>query len=155
MPAGAGFERRFAMKNSFKYTFVFMGGVTAGIGICGVKVITDDDFRESLIQKLSDKVKRWLYGEEKHRTSCRYKDNFWHVDNIVFESRDKAEEVVYSLNDVLDRYGYITVSDLCCEAGLSYNYNNQYFGWTRMNNFKIVKTQKGYELQVPRAISIK
>ena len=28
------------MRNSFKYALVFMGGVTVGVGICGVKVIS-------------------------------------------------------------------------------------------------------------------
>lgn len=139
------------MRNSFKYALVFMGGVTVGVGICGVKVISYATERGYLQDAITKAVFNKL-GDKSQKSST---ERFMYIENIVFETRDAAEQVFSDVLDILKNYGCITVGDLQNIAGVaSVNYMNTKYGWTSTNNFEILKTRKGYELRVPKAIKI-
>lgn len=139
------------MRNSFKYTLVFIGGVTVGVGICGVKVISYATERGYLQDAIAKAVFNKL-GDKSQKSST---ERFMYIENIVFETRDAAEQVFSDVLDMLEKYGCITVADLHYIAGVaSVNYMNTKYGWTSTNNFEILRTRKGYELRVPKAIKI-
>ena len=128
------------MKNIFKYALVFMGGLSAGVGICSIKVIVDDDFRNVLINKLVDKFRHRVY-----RHSVNY------VETIVFEYRTAAEKAISELDSIIENYGFASVSDLydiCC-VSKNAEYCDTQRGWFKTDNFKVVRTRGGYELRIP------
>lgn len=53
------------MNKGLKYAFIFVTGVTVGIGVCGVKVIgyalSDYHIRKAIGYKFIDKVDEFIY----------------------------------------------------------------------------------------------
>lgn len=139
------------MRNSFKYALIFMSGVTVGVGICGIKVFGYATERGYL----QDAITKAVFNKLNNKSQKSSTERFMYVENIVFETRDAAEQVFSDALDMLEKYGIITVADLHYIAGVaSANYMNTKYGWTSINNFGILRTRKGYELRVPKAIKI-
>lgn len=139
------------MRNSFKYALIFMSGVTVGVGICGIKVIGYATERGYL----QDAIAKAVFNKLNNKSQKSSTERFMYVENIAFETRDAAEQVLSNTNDMLEKYGCISVEDLHFITGVaSVNYMDAKYGWTNTNNFEILRTQKGYELRVPKAIKI-
>lgn len=139
------------MKNSFKYALVFMSGVTVGVGICGIKVIGYATERGYL----QDAIAKAVFNKLNDKSQKSSTERFMYVENIVFETRDAAEQVLTNTNDMLEKYGTISVTDLHDIAEITdVNYTNTKYGWTSTKRFEILKTRKGCELKVPKAIRI-
>ncbi len=140
------------MKNIFKYALVFMGGVTAGVGICGIKVASYAIERGYL----QDAIAKTVFNKLNHNSQKTSTGYFMYVENIVFETRDAAERAFSDVLDTLEKYGMISVAELHYIAGnTDVNYIDTMYGWTSANNFELLRTRKGYELSVPRAMRIK
>lgn len=139
------------MKNIFKYALVFMGGVTAGVGICGIKVASYAIERGYLQDAIAKTIfNKLIYNSEKSLTG-----DFIYIENIVFETRDAAERAFSDTLDILEKYGVISVEELHYIAGITdVDYIDTKYGWTSANNFELLRTRKGYELRVPRAMRI-
>ena len=139
------------MRNSFKYALVFIGGVTVGVGICGVKVISYATERGYLQDAIAKAVFNKL-GDKPQKNST---ERFMYIENIVFETRDAAVQVFSDVLDMLEKYGNISVADLHHICGITdVDYINTKYGWTSTKNFEILRTRKGYELRAPKAIKI-
>lgn len=139
------------MRNSFKYALIFMSGVTVGVDICGIKVFGYATERGYL----QDAIAKAVFNKLNNKSQKSSTERFMYVENIVFETRDEAEQVFSDVLDMFEKYGSISVADLHFIAGVaSVNYMNTKYGWTSTNNFGILRTRKGYELRVPKAIRI-
>lgn len=128
-----------------------MGGVTVSAGVCGVKVlgyaIENGYLQDAIAKTIFNKL---IYNSEKSLTR-----DFIYVENIIFETRDAAERAFNDAFDILGKYGTISVEELHYIAGnTDVNYIDTKYGWTSTNNFKLLRTRKGYELSVPRAMRI-
>lgn len=71
-------------------------------------------------------------------------------DNILFESRDHAEDARKQLLDWVDTYGFVSVGDLyeMCDVAVSdaiYKY-----GWTNLRNVKTIRVSNGYIIDLPK-----
>lgn len=69
----------------------------------------------------------------------------------IFIDRKEAERVLSRMYDIIDCYGVTTLSDFYYLTGgsiYSSIYNHMY-GWTNLDDAKIVRTQYGYELRIP------
>lgn len=80
--------------------------------------------------------------------------NAYAMDDISFDSRGEAEEVLTRMEEVLDSYPFVTVADLCDLAGITGNYTDNKYGWTNLRSAEVVRTYKGYKLKLPRAMAI-
>lgn len=75
-------------------------------------------------------------------------------DDIVFESRGEATDVLDEMDNVIKAYGYVRVADLYDMANLSQPYTSNKFGWTSVANAEIVRVNGGYIIKLPRAMAI-
>ena len=76
-------------------------------------------------------------------------------DNIIFENRGDAEVVLTARDDIIDRYGVVSVGDLYDLADISTsNYTVNKYGWTNIRSAEVVRCREGYMLKMPRAIPI-
>lgn len=75
-------------------------------------------------------------------------------DDIIFESRAEAEAVRNEMLDVIDRYGFVTVSDLFDMADLTAPYTGNKYGWTNIRTAEAVRVRDGYVLKLPKAMPI-
>lgn len=82
------------------------------------------------------------YARPNHKATHEFGD-------ILFESRDDAEEVLTNLVDLVEVYGVVTVSDLYDLVGKTSAFTDRGFGWTRLGSSRVVRGRDGYILDLP------
>lgn len=75
--------------------------------------------------------------------------------DFVLESRGQAEGVLDQMEDLIDRYGIVSVADLYDMVGESTkNHCTHNYGWTNLIDAKVVRVQDGYWIKLPKALPI-
>lgn len=79
----------------------------------------------------------------------------YEYEDLIFDSRGDAEAVIQSLQDIIDEYQIARVADLYELAGVTnfVNTANSY-GWTNINEAKVVPTRDGYVIKLPKPSAI-
>lgn len=75
-------------------------------------------------------------------------------DDIVFPTRGDAEEVLYRMEELLDRFEVVSVADLFDMAGISCNYTDNKYGWTNLRDAHVERVSDGYIIRLPRATTL-
>lgn len=75
-------------------------------------------------------------------------------DDIVFGNRGDAEEVLYRMEELLERFEVVSVADLFDMAGISCNYTDNKYGWTDLRSAHVERVRDGYIINLPRATSL-
>lgn len=78
--------------------------------------------------------------------SRRYHD----FSEIELESRDEAYLVIDRLGDIIEEYGLATVADLYDLCGISTEYTDENWGWTSARYMSVIRSRRGYMLQLPK-----
>jgi hypothetical protein len=94
------------------------------------------------------------------RTERRYESNSavtsrFNFENIFIETKGEAEDVLTRMDELIDTYGMVTVSDLCELVGISSEFTDNKYGWTNLGNARAVRTKDGYILDLPRVKVLK
>jgi hypothetical protein len=76
------------------------------------------------------------------------------VEDIVFNTRLDAEEVLSNMIDRINEYGVVTVKALYEFADLKSNYTMDSYGWYNLNNATVDRVQGGYLLKLPKPVVI-
>lgn len=128
--------------------------------------------KKAISETITGGIDMMLYGETRHRSSggkgskvsySKYYDDRdrgyerrrtrigYEYDDIVLESRAEAEEVLNSMDDLLERYGIVSVGDLYDLVGIQGNYTDNKYGWTSLRSASVHRTRDGYLLKLPKA----
>lgn len=93
--------------------------------------------------------------DRRSRTSSR--SERYSYDDLEFDYREDALEVLNSMEDVIEKYGVVTVGDLFDLADVSGNGPSDYnYGWTRLDSADVFKNRDGcWIIKLPRAVPIK
>ena len=92
--------------------------------------------------------------DDRHRDDHRTKTRF-DFDDIIYDNRGDAEKVLDSMEDAIDRYGFVTVADMYDMAGYNEPYTSNKFGWTSLRNAEIKRLiGGGYKIILPRPMVI-
>lgn len=75
-------------------------------------------------------------------------------DDIVFPTRGDAEEVLYRMEELLERFDVVSVADLFDMAGISCNYTDNKYGWTNLRDAHVEHVSDGYIIRLPRATTL-
>lgn len=75
-------------------------------------------------------------------------------DDIVFPTRGDAEEVLYRMEELLERFEVVSVADLFDMAGISCNYTDNKYGWTNLRDARVERVSDGYIIRLPRATTL-
>lgn len=75
-------------------------------------------------------------------------------DDIIFENRGDAEAVLERMEELVDRFGTVSVADLFDLAGMSCQYTDNKYGWTNLNGVQVIRVRDGYQIDLPRASSL-
>lgn len=76
-------------------------------------------------------------------------------DELVFDTRAEAEEVVTRMGELIDTYGVVSVADMYDMAGISCDYTYNKYGWTSVNNAVVMSIRGGgYIIKLPKAMLI-
>lgn len=74
------------------------------------------------------------------------------VEEIVFETIDEAQQIRNKLINLLDGYGFVTISDFYdCVGVSSISYNTNRFGWTDLRDAYIRTEKHGFTIKFPPA----
>lgn len=85
------------------------------------------------------------------RRDISYRARATHDFNeIVLETRGEAEEVIDQLNNLLDDYQVVTVSELYDTVGITGDFTDDKWGWTDLRTAHITRVREGYLLNMPR-----
>lgn len=124
----------------------------------GIDIILYGESRGRSKRSTADKVSYTRYSDRDYRPqrdtrpalSSRYS-----YDDIIFNSRGEAESVLARMDELIDTYKIVSVSDLFDLVGISdNNYMNNSYGWTNIRNAEVVRVRDGYMIKMPRAIPI-
>lgn len=104
----------------------------------------------------SSKVSYRNYYERKDSGGYRSSDsnisrNALDYEDIVFATRGEAEAAKQQMNDLIERYGMVTVGDLYEMADLTPPYTAQSYCWTDIHNAETQRVRDGYILKLPKA----
>ena len=107
----------------------------------------------------SSKVSYRNYYERKDNGGYRGSENVkprnsFDYDDIIFDNRGEAEAAKQQMQDVIVRYGVVTVADLYDMADLTAPYTSQKYGWMDVSSAEAVRVRDGYMLKLPRAVPI-
>ena len=144
-----------------------------------VKDILIPSAKRTLGEMLNNGIDMMLYGEVKPKrrstSSSRVSyDSYYDRDDrtirrdsnigrartsshdVLLETRVEAEEVLNTLDDLIDQYGVVSVADLYDLVGLtSTNYTDNKYGWTDLRHAEVRRDRDGYLLRMPKATPIK
>jgi len=124
-----------------------------------------------LTQIINDKIDLIFYGKCKWRPAMRdvtrghgntYTQYFYpikpykqtHIDEILFDSRQDAENTITAMIEIIDQYGRATLMDFYdyCKVSKPYDYNSHHYGWDDLSDAKIMKTVSGdWFISFPKA----
>lgn len=80
----------------------------------------------------------------------------YEIDDIYFEERMDAIDVLDAICDYLDEYGRVSVYHLYDACGKSCDYTMRNWGWYDLNTAQVVHTRDGlYKIKLPKIVSIK
>lgn len=75
-------------------------------------------------------------------------------DDIIFGSRGEAEAVRAQMQEVIERYGFVTVADMYDMADLTQPYTSNKYGWINISTAEVERVRDGYVIKLPRAVPI-
>lgn len=73
---------------------------------------------------------------------------------LTFETRGEAEAIRDGMDDVIERYGFVTVADMYDMAQLTAPFTANKYGWTNIRNAEVVRSRDGYVIKLPKASPI-
>ena len=152
------------MNKHVKNACIFASGAAVGFVVCGVSMVKialkTEDVKRFVAGKISDRIYEFISDEEVPRrqsnkkVSYRGAYSYKHVDNILFDSRETAENVLEVSKEIINKYGFVTVADMYDISGLDAPYTGQKYGWVDLKEAKIIRVRQGYKLVLPEIIPI-
>lgn len=89
--------------------------------------------------------------KERARSTLRSKRSRHNFDDIIFEYRQDAEDVLSNLVELIDMYDVATVADFYRAVDIdAEEWNDNKFGWTSLGSSEVRKVREGYILRLPR-----
>ena len=129
--------------------------------------------KDTISKIVTNGIDMFLYGETGHtrKTGDRTSYNKYYDDSnrkrsnqprrrtsdyndIVIETRGEAEDVLDSMDELIDKYGTVSVSDLNDLVGRSGEFTDCDYGWTDIRNAQVIRVRDGYKLKLPRALPL-
>ena len=85
---------------------------------------------------------------QKNRSARSYEE-------ATFNTRTEANEVIDQMDEIIDKFGFVRVSDFNELAGITGSYTDTKYGWTDIRNANVVRTREGYYIiKLPRALPV-
>lgn len=86
------------------------------------------------------------YGSN-DRVGYRDRDSRGSVDDIILYDRAEVEEVISTMENLVEKYGSASVSDLCSLCGVtSRPFTDNKWGWTDIRDFSFRRSGRGFVL---------
>lgn len=90
-----------------------------------------------------------------HSKDISLRQNQRECEEILFETRQIAEDVLACLEQIISEYGCATLADFYDLAGVHGSYEDSKFGWVTLHSARVVRKRYGYVIEFPRAMLIR
>lgn len=97
---------------------------------------------------------RSFYDDNKYESRKSYYRSAYDVDDIIFPTSKKAEDVLNEMNRILGKYHIVRVFDLYECADLTPNPTDANYGWTDISSARIASDYDGFVIRLPRPVPI-
>lgn len=77
------------------------------------------------------------------------------VEDLVFDTRGDAVDVIEFIAESIDQYGQVSVADLMSSVGIQPRYTDERWGWTTTDAFEIRQIREGWLVSADRPEPIK
>lgn len=97
-------------------------------------------------------------GERRDRRRDTRDDNKhlrYAYDDLIFDSKGDAEEVLDLLIEHIEQFGDVSVADLNDLVGVSGAFTDGYWGWTDLSRADLKRVHGGWMLVLPRVVNLK
>lgn len=95
-------------------------------------------------------------GMYNNRQAPSVRNRNLHVfDDVIFQTRQEAEEVLNGLGNLVAQYGAASVADFYALSNLDSAYTDRNWGWTNLTGTTITWMRDGYLINLPRAVSLR
>ena len=84
----------------------------------------------------------------------RRSEGMYTFEDVIFDNRGEAEEVLDQLNYNIERYSYVSILDYYDMCGLRTRPSDANFGWTNLQKATVERVSGGYLLRLPDVIPI-
>lgn len=149
--------------------------ISEDAGNVGSYIFTDiivPALKKTISDVITNGIDMLLYGEsrnkKKNQSSVSYRNYYerdsreercserkrYNYDEILLDSRGEAEEVLVKMDEIVDKYGTISVADFYELVGVSGNYTDNKYGWTNIRDAKVIRTRDGFIIKLPRAVPL-
>lgn len=75
-------------------------------------------------------------------------------EDIIIRTRGEAEGVLIQMEELIDRYDYVTVLDLYDMLDRTAPYTSDRYGWTSIKTARVERVRDGYMLRLPKALPL-
>jgi hypothetical protein len=157
-------------KNITIFGFGAIGGFIGGNVFAFYKMLQSKRIRQALIDIAADKIETILYGEDFHsqKNNSKVSYNYYRenkntrnkpsfvVEDVFFGTESDALDVLNSMLEIIEKYGYVSIADYYDLAGVAGNvYTNTKYGWLDLKDAKVIDSMDGYKISLPKAWTLK
>jgi hypothetical protein len=121
----------------------------------GIDMILYGESGRSKKRTNADYVSYRSYSDSKSRPAEPRTRAGYRYDELIFESRGDAEEVLTRMDELVETYGMVSIADFYEAAGEPCKYTDNYYGWTDIRHADVNRVRDGYVIKLPKAISLK
>lgn len=89
-------------------------------------------------------------GERKTYSGETRARNRFDYEDIIINSRGEAEEILDQMQELIDTYDVVRVTDLYDMLDITAPYTGNRYGWKSINGAKPIRVDDGYILKLPR-----
>lgn len=109
-------------------------------------------FRGSRNSNTSKISYRSFYDQKDNRGSeTTYTRSRFDYEDIVYASRGEAEAVLEEMDNVIERYGFVTIADMYDMSDRTPPFTSNKYGWTNIGSARVSRTRDGYVIDLPKA----
>lgn len=76
------------------------------------------------------------------------------LQDLIFETRGEAEEVLTNLLDIIADYQVVSVADLYDLVGITAPFTANRYGWTELGSANVSRIREGYIINLPKPKAI-
>lgn len=120
----------------------------------GINMILYGETSTASRKSSGSKISYRKFYEDDRRESRSDRRRRYDYNEVIFDSRRDAEEVLSSMDDLLDRYKVVSVMDFYDLADQDSVYTDRYYGWTNLHTAEVVRVRDGYAIKLPKPLSL-
>lgn len=73
-------------------------------------------------------------------------------EDVIIDNKCEAEEVLNTMDDIIDNYGIVSVADFNELVGVSGKFTDNNYGWSDLKTATVIRVRDGWVIKLPRAI---